>query len=95
MKKLYRNTKEIRNFGMMKKNEGLMWRSKDEEIGGLVECVSPSIHHAPPSSGSSYLLVSSLLVSPQTDRHVCTAVATLCANEPTACLGHTLRRSGL
>jgi len=27
--------------------------------------VSPSIHHAPPSSGSSYLLVSSLLFSPQ------------------------------
>jgi len=27
--------------------------------------VSPSIHHAPPSSGSSYLLVSLLLVSPQ------------------------------
>ena len=31
--------------------------------------VSPFIHHAPPSSGSSYLLVSPLLVSPQTDRH--------------------------
>jgi len=30
--------------------------------------------------GSSYLLVSSLLVSPQTDRHVCTVVAAFCAN---------------
>ena len=37
--------------------------------------VSPSIHHDLPSSGISYLLVSSLLVSPQTDRHVCTVIA--------------------
>ena len=31
-----------------------------------------------------YLLVSSLLVSPQTDRHACTVVAAFCANRPAA-----------
>jgi len=42
--------------------------------------VSPSsIRHAPPSSGGSYLLVLSLLVSPQTDDTVCTVVAAFCA----------------
>ena len=46
--------------------------------------VSPSIHHAPPSSGSSYLFVSPLLVSPQTDRDACIVVAAFCANRPAA-----------
>jgi len=61
--------------------------------------VSPSIHHAPPSSGSYYyLLVSPLLLSPQTDRHkeplaAYTTVAALCATNrlPRLC---TLRRTG-
>jgi len=46
--------------------------------------VSPSIQHAPLQAEAFTLLVSSLLVSPQTDRHVCTAVVAFCANGPVA-----------
>jgi len=56
--------------------------------------VSPFIQHAPPSSGSFYLLVSSLLVSPQTDRHY---LYRRCCflRKRTGCLDRTLRRTGL
>jgi len=45
-----------------------------------------------PSSGSSCLLVLSLLVSPQTDRH-CTVVAAFCANGPAASVVPFVERS--
>jgi len=43
--------------------------------------------HSPSSVSQAeafYLLVSSLLVSPQMDRHACTAVVAFCANGPAA-----------
>jgi len=56
--------------------------------------VSPSLYRAPPSSGSSYLLVLPLVVSPQTDRH-CLHRCCRFLRKRTGCLGRTLHRTGL
>ena len=56
--------------------------------------LSPSIHHASPSSGSSYLLVSSLLGLLRNGRHKELIPPLLVSPQRTGCLSRTLHRTG-